>query len=311
MITTRRYAPTDELIWNNVVLQSRSGNFLHLRGYMDYHADRFVDRSLIVLQDGKPVAVFPASEHDEAIVSHGGLTYGGLISTLDLRAETTLSALAAIVAHYRGLGSRKLVYKAVPHVFHRYPAEEDLYALFRLGARLVRRDLSSVIDLGNAPKYSKGRKWSISKAKKADVTIGPGTDLVAFHGMLRERAEKFGRQVTHTIPELELLIARFTGEIRLYEVKGGDALLAGVLIFDFGTVVHTQYMGASDAGRAVGALDLLLAELIGKVYADRDYFSFGISTEQAGQTLNNGLVAHKESFGARAVMHDFYELEFG
>ena len=43
------------------------------------------------------------------------------------------------------------------------------------------------------------------------------------------------------------------------------------------------------------------------LYADRRYFSFGISTEQAGQYLNEGLIAQKEGFGARTVVHDFYE----
>jgi hypothetical protein len=308
MITVRPYVATDAPTWNEVVLHSRSGNFLHLRGYMDYHADRFMDRSLIILLAGKPVAVFPASQHDGTIVSHGGLTYGGLISTAALRAEATLSALSVIAAHYRGLRNRKLVYKAVPHIFHRYPAEEDLYALFRLGARLFRRDLSSAIELASAPRYSKGRTWSIGKARRANVTVGPGGGFAAFHSLLSERAAQSGRPVTHSVAELELLARRFPAEIALYEARSDAALLAGALIYDFGTVVHTQYLGASEAGRALGALDLLLAELIGKTYADRRYFSFGISTEQDGQFLNTGLVANKEGFGARAVTHDFYEL---
>src|SRR5215469_11621696 len=105
MITIREYVAADAPTWDEVVLHSRSGNFLHLRGYMDYHADRLVDRSLIVSLEGEPVAVFPASQHDEAVVSHGGLTYGGLISTAKLRAEATLSTLGAIAAHYRDRGN--------------------------------------------------------------------------------------------------------------------------------------------------------------------------------------------------------------
>ena len=36
---------------------------------------------------------------------------------------------------------------------------------------------------------------------------------------------------------------------------------------------------------------------------------FGISTEEGGTVLNRGLIDYKEGFGARAVVHDFYELD--
>jgi hypothetical protein len=39
-----------------------------------------------------------------------------------------------------------------------------------------------------------------------------------------------------------------------------------------------------------------------------DYLDFGISTEQGGHVLNEGLIANKERFGGRAVMYDAYEI---
>lgn len=311
MIAIRPFEAADTPIWNRIVSQSRSGNFLHLRHYMEYHADRFVDQSLIVLRKDLPVAVFPASRDGEVIVSHGGLTYGGLISTSALRAEATLAALEHITGYYRRLGYTRLLYKAIPHIFHRYPSEEDLYALFRLGGRLVRRDLSSVIDLGQMKACPGLRRRSVSNVKREAITVSRGTDLRTFHGMLGERAELLSRKLTHSAAELQLLASRFPREIVLHEARDGDGqLLAGVLIYDFGPTVHTQYIGASDAGRAMSALDVLLIELVDRTYADRRFFSFGISTEHSGLRLNEGLVAQKEYFGARAIMHDFYELVF-
>ncbi|WP_426409051.1 GNAT family N-acetyltransferase [Bradyrhizobium ganzhouense] len=310
MIEIRPFEAAYAPIWNTVVLQSRSGNLLHLRHYMEYHADRFVDQSLIVVRKGQPVAVFPASQDGEAIVSHGGLSYAGLISTPALRAEATLAALEHIATHYRQRRYTKLLYKAIPHVFHRYPTEEDLYGLFRLGARLVRRDLSSVIDIGRMAAFPSLRTRSVSNAKKKAITVGRGTDLETFHGMLSERAEQLGRMLTHSAAELRLLSTRFPQEIVLHEARDDDGrLLAGVLIYDFGPTVHTQYIGASDTGRAMSALDVLLIELIDRTYADRRFFSLGISTEHSGRFLNEGLVTQKERFGARAVTHDFYELD--
>jgi hypothetical protein len=274
---------------------------------MDYHADRFVDRSLVVERNGEPVAVFPANIEGAQVTSHGGLTYAGLITTHALRAGSTLAVFEQIGRHYRALGVERIVYKAVPHVFHAYPAEEDLYALHRLGARLKRRDMSSVIPLQEAFQFTPGRRRAVEKARKEGIRLQTGTDPAAFHAMLTEVLRKHDVVPVHSLAELRVLQARFPQQIVLHEARRGDALLAGVLAYDFGTVVHTQYLAVSEEGRRLDALSLLLAELIGGTYATRRYFSFGISTSQGGRVLNDGLVTQKEYFGARAVVHDFYE----
>ncbi|WP_428065793.1 hypothetical protein [Candidatus Avelusimicrobium facis] len=43
--------------------------------------------------------------------------------------------------------------------------------------------------------------------------------------------------------------------------------------------------------------------------ADKRWFDFGISTEQAGAVFNDGLCAQKEGFGARSVAYNFYQWE--
>ena len=274
---------------------------------MDYHADRFVDTSLVIERDGDIEAVFPANQRGNEVVSHAGLTYAGLITTSALRAESTLAVFQALGDHYRALGVERIVYKAVPHVFHRSPAEEDLYALHRLGAKLKRRDISSVVSLQDPFHFTDGRKQSISKARKAGVRVQVGGDVAEFHSLLTETLRKHHAVPTHSLQELRLLQSRFPQNIVLHEARVGEVLHAGTLVYDFGKAVHTQYMAASEAGRRSEALSFLLAELINSIYADRQYFSFGISSEEEGTQLNGGLIAQKEYFGARAVVHDFYE----
>ena len=307
MFALRPYTPADASAWDAVVERSRNGNLLHRRGYMDYHADRFVDHSLVVERDGQMVAVFPASFGDRKVSSHGGLTYAGLITTQELRAEGTLAVFEQIGDHYRSLGVERVLYKAVPHVFHAYPAEDDLYALHRLGARLVRRDTSSVIALQEPFCFSTERRRSIGKARKAGIELTAGSDPARFHALLADVLDKHGVVPTHSLQELRLLQGRFPQQIVLHEAQHQGELLAGVLAYDFGRVVHTQYLAVSEHGRRLDALSLLLAELIENVYATRKYFSFGISTEQEGRVLNGSLVAQKERFGARSIVHDFYE----
>jgi len=307
MFDVRPYRSTDAGAWDAVVTRSRNGNFLHRRGYMDYHADRFIDSSLVVERGREIVAVFPASVRDGVVTSHGGLTYGGLIATHDLRAESTLSVFEQIGRHFRGNGIGRVVYKAMPHVFRTYPSEEDLYALARVGARLARRDISSVIPLQDGAGLSETRRRAVRRARNEGVGIARNDALADYHALLGEVLKRHAAVPTHSLGELELLRSRFPQQIVLHEARREGVLMAGVLIYDFGRTVHAQYIAASEEGRRIDALSLLLAELIGGIYADRTYFSLGISTESEGTVLNSGLVAQKESFGARGIVHDFYE----
>jgi hypothetical protein len=307
MIEIKKYTANDAAEWDSIVVKSRNGTFLHYRKYMDYHSDRFQDFSLIISRLGKAVGVFPANVTSQVIHSHGGLTFGGLISMADLCANETLEVFEKIGIFYKERGINAIVIKIIPYVFHQYPCQEDLYALFRVGAKIIRRDASSVIALKEEYKYSKGRKWSINKARKADISIEKSTDPIRFHVLLTEVLRKFDATPTHSLIELSLLMFRFPNNISLYEASISGEMQAGAIIYDFGHVVHTQYLATSDIGREIGALDFLLADLIGNIYADRKYFSFGISTEQQGAVLNTGLIAQKEGFGARTIAHDFYE----
>lgn len=307
MFAVRPYIPADASAWDGLVERSRNGNMLHRRGYMDYHADRFVDRSLVVERNDEIVAVFPANLRGTQVTSHGGLTYAGLITSHALRAESTLAVFGQIGDYYRAHDVDRVIYKAVPHLFHAYPAEEDLYALHRLGARLKRRDLSSAIALQEPFQFTQGRRHAIAKARKAGIQHQVGVHPDDFHALLCEVLRRHEALPTHSLKELCLLQARFPAQIVLHEARREGVLLAGVLVYDFGHVVHTQYMAASKEGRHLDALTFLLAELIDREYADRRYVSFGVSTEQEGTVLNEGLVAQKEYFGARAVVHDFYE----
>ena len=307
MLAVRSCAKADAAAWDALIERSRNGNLLHRRDYMDYHADRFEDCSLVVERAGQMVAAFPANIAGTVVTSHGGLSYAGLIMSRTLRAQAAIEVLEMIGNHYRSRGVQRVFYKAAPHIFHACPSEEDLYALYRHGARLWRRDVSSVIALQEGFHFTQERRRSVRNARRAGVRLQTGNDPAEFHVLLSEVLARHGATPTHSLQELRLLQGRFPRQLVLHEARSGDTLLAGVLVYDFGKVVHTQYLAVSDRGREHDALSFLLAELIENVYATRRYFDFGISTEHDGRVLNGGLIEQKERFGARAVVHDFYE----
>lgn len=297
--------------WDTIVKNSKQGNFIHLVDYFTYHKDRFDDCSLIVYKKRKEVAVFPANKIGDEVHSHSGLTYAGLIYGTDLTTVDVLTIFKLIKVHYSEVGFVKLFYKCIPQVFSKYPAQEDLYALFRLSGTLYRRDVSTVISLqDDRPKLNKGKKHSVKKGIKAGLKFKESNDFESFHSLLSEVLEKFDAKPVHTLSEMLMLKTNFQDKIKLYTAcLNDDELIAGTITFDFGHIIHTQYMATGDEGRKIGALDFILYNLIENEFKDRQYLSFGCSTENNGRYLNEGLIAQKEHFGGRAVVHDFYQLE--
>ncbi|MBR6648425.1 MAG: GNAT family N-acetyltransferase, partial [Bacteroidaceae bacterium] len=64
-----------------------------------------------------------------------------------------------------------------------------------------------------------------------------------------------------------------------------------------------------DEGRRIVVLDFLYDYLIHERFKHLAYLDFGVSVEQGGHYLNNGLIAQKEGLGGRAVMYDTYAIE--
>lgn len=305
------YSDDDKTEWDAFVSKSRQGTFLFQRPYMDYHRDRFKDCSLMLRQEDKLRAMLPANISGSTLYSHQGLTYGGLLTDSRVKAVQTADIFKSINAFLRREGITHVVYKAIPWIYHRIPAEEDLYALTNIcGARLTVRELSTTIIPGRSPRMEESRRSGLRKAERAGITVGEDNDLHAFYTILDNNLEnKYHTRPVHSEAELRLLMSRFPENIRLYMARRNGQPLGGTIIYDTGQVVHTQYISATPEGKAEGALDMLLSWLFTKIYAGRPYIDFGKSTEQAGRVLNTALIFQKEGFGGRGVCYDTYEWE--
>ncbi len=327
-----QYSVNRKEMWDEFVRQSRNGTFLFERAFMDYHSQRFTDCSLMVFEGAEQsnderdsslgaerlVALFPANwvEEEATVYSHQGLTYGGLILGLDVTQVQVLAATGAIMSFLMDmLGARKVVYKPVPYIYSLVPAQEDLYALFRVGAKLTGRSVSSTVPLRSPLKM---RTLRIRQARKAldhnlyieRLTEGDARGLHEYWELLTNvLSEQHAVTPVHSEEEISLLIGRFPREIKVFLVRNAEsAVVGGCVVFVCKQVAHVQYIAAGKEGRERGALDLLFRHLITEQFKNLDYLDFGISTEQGGQKLNEGLIFQKEGFGGRAVCYDTYEI---
>lgn len=310
MITVTLYTSENAEVWNRFISASNNGTFLFDRRFMEYHADRFFDHSLIFFQDDKLIAVLPADKTDTQLRTHGGLTYGGFALPPRCSGTTVLALFDALVAYAEQAGFESILYKPVPSMYHVVPNEAERYALFRHDARLVQVDLSTAVWLPQPQKISASRRQSTNKALKAGLGVSETDNWPRFWGLLAQvLAERHGATPTHTLAEIEYLAQRFPNNIRLLEaLDEAQNIHAGAVVFDCGATVHAQYLAASPEGRDNGALNAVILDMLQTRYADRRWFDFGISTEDAGWELNSGLLRQKEMFGGSALTYEKFEI---
>lgn len=308
MVLARPWRPDDAEAWDAFNARAANGHFLFNRGFMGYHADRFQDASLMVEADGELVGLLPLNRAGDEAWSHQGLTFGGLVHD-GLGVSAAMAALEACCETLRTDGATSLVYKALPWIYARRPAEQDLYWLFRRGAVLVRRDVSAAIDYRTRGRVSSRRERGAKKAAKAGLAFGRSDDWGGYWRLLEAvLGERHGVRPVHSLEEIGMLADRFPDRIALHLATLYDQVMAGVVMFSSDQVAHAQYIAVGDAGREAGALDGLFDHLIGAYAGSHRYFDFGISTTDQGQVLNEGLMRQKEEFGASAVVHDVYRL---
>lgn len=307
----KKYTASDAQTWNNFVSQAKNATFLFQRDFMEYHQDRFTDHSLLIYKDAKLVAVLPATIDEGEVKSHQGLTYGGLVLPKKLKFNDVLGTYKALLRFLSSEGIQTLQLKQIPKIYHSLPADEMDYLLFITKAQLTRVDISSTIDLQNPLKIQSNRVEGVKKAQKHGLRIEADGNFKLFWNEILEPnlKQQHNANPVHSADEITMLAASFPKHIKQFNVFKEDTLVAGATIFETEHLAHVQYISANADKQQLGSLDFLFENLIRDRYKTKRYFDFGVSNENQGLNLNEGLLYWKECFGARSIAHQFYTIE--
>ncbi|WP_166919404.1 GNAT family N-acetyltransferase [Flavobacterium poyangense] len=309
--TVKKYDQNDAAIWNDFIAKAKNATFLFHRDFTEYHKDRFTDFSLLVFKNENLIAVLPANKEANSVHSHQGLTYGGLVYREQTKLSTVIGVFQSVLLFLNENGIQNLIFKTLPSLYHLKPAEEILYCLFLAEAKLIRRDALAVIDLSQKNSISKIRKRGFQKAISNQLTIKEEDNLESFwNEILIPNLDKRHKAIpVHSLEEISRLKQLFPNNIRQFNVYCKDKIVGGTTIFETETVAHCQYISKLEQEDNLGSLDFLFQHLIQEKFARKRFFDFGISNENQGKKLNEGLSYWKESFGAGTIIHDFYEVE--
>lgn len=307
--------------WDSFVDKSKNGTFLIRRSYMDYHKDKFKDLSLVFYSSKHHMCgVFPITVDAKNGIasSHNGLTYGGLVILPNTEYDQISEMLNKCLGFLRRNGITEFYYKPIPYIYHKYPSQEDLYWLYVNGFNLYSRSISSVIDLNNSIPFSALRLRKIKKAMESngfefsvcDASEDPQLWKSYWKLLCNVLSDRHNTCPVHTYEEISYLRLKNPHNIKLYIIfdKYKQEILAGVVAYETDLVMHCQYIASSDVGFKFNALDFLFNWMIDSAKSRFRYFDFGVSTEQNGLFLNNGLLFQKQGFGGRGICYDTYKL---
>ncbi len=312
-----RYSKEKSSEWDDFVKASRNGTFLFLRGYMDYHSDRFEDHSLMYYNDkGKLLAVLPSNERTtdgkKALFSHQGLTYGGFVLSLSAKSADVLEIFSVTKDYLKAHEFSEFHYKQIPIPYHKHPSQEDEYALWTNGTELECCKLGTAVSLKTAPKeflrmVRATKKTDRNRLLRMGYTIEIDAELEDFWPVLTGNLMKsFGVLPVHTLDEIQLLKERFPENIVCCVIRNTEGVVeAGTVLYLMDNVVHTQYISASETGKNTNALDCLLLSLLLHYREQEKYsfFDFGTSMDDDNVHLKPGLIAQKEGFGGRGIVY--------
>lgn len=311
-LTVKRYTSKYYSLWNEFVSKAKNATFLFHRDFMEYHTDRFDDYSLLIFDEKDTlISILPANKVEQALFSHQGLTYGGFILLENVKLGHVISIFKSVLNFLHQNDISKLQLKQIPPIYWDCFTSEIDYCLFITKSQLIRRDSLAVIDTSKPYRIAKSRRENIRRGAKYNLEIREELNFELFWNeiLIPNLDKKHQAKPVHTVQEITLLQKRFPKNIRHFNVYDRGKIVAGTTVFISEHVAHPQYISGNEAKNELGSLDYLYHHLMTEVFKNKKYFDLGPSNENQGKNINEGLLFWKESFGAKIVVQDFYEVE--
>jgi hypothetical protein len=300
------YKSSDAAQWDEFCATTTNSTFLHTRRYLSYHKNRYIDHSLLIYAENKLIGLFPigiSKSIDSVPISHPGISYGGIIHSGKLLGELMTEAFDLSMDYLKNLGYQKFIYKPIPHIYNRFPAQDDIYTLVVRGAQLTRCDLSSTINIANRRKIAP-KRINTQVSTNSEYSLQSGFDKIdKFWDLLKNNLnEKYKTSPTHSLEEIIHLKELFPENIELITISNSSGCIGGLVLYLSEQVCHVQYMAANSLGREKSAMDVLVEKAISIAIGKGIYFfDFGHSNENYGKSINSGLYKFKSKFGGGGV----------
>ena len=313
------YSPDlDKRLDHFVECESVNGTFLQTRRFLNYHpAGRFTDASFALEKSGTIVAYFPGVAKEQTFVSHAGTTFGGPIIAKSFYSGSRLLEILKEADQYLTSRFKNIRFKITPAIFAEESPDLLEYMLEHMGYTR-HTELSSYCTLHSGvdplENCDKECRRIFKKSEIEGIRFGnleKTEDFETFYHFLEISKSKHNVHPVHTLQELyDLKDNRIPDHIRFRGIWDGNTLVAAMMLFLFeGTkTIHGQYIAPNPDYEKFQPTTALYVRVMREA-AQEGYkqISWGISTEDGGNYLNESLLRFKESLGAKACVNVRYE----
>lgn len=271
------------------------------RDFMEYHQDRFQDHSILGYYKDELAVIIPAHRVERKIISHGGLSYGGIYFREDLKFLHQKEALVELENYLRSNNIETIDIKLDPYaeLSQRNNVASENWLLQNPHESSVQ---VNQLLIKNSLKLNERKRRNINKAQKLNVQLEKSNDYKCYWNSLLvpTLTERHAATPVHTVEEISKLADLFKSNISLWLAKSTDGqIIAGAVTFNHGSVLHFQYFASSKQGRDSGALDFLVVKIC--EFETSPYISLGTSTEKSA--INENLFQWKTEFGSFPLSH--------
>lgn len=312
-------ATTKHRVDDFILNEMSTGEFINTAKFLAYHPkDRFIDDSIIITDEhtGEIKCVMMAgsfADNREKLISHPGTTFAGPIFHAKQGIEEIEQLLDILLVYYEKKYSQ-LEWKLQPSAYASQPIEDVLYLLLRKGFGFHFTALANVINISRIVTEEEIFKlYDSRKRNQVRKIIRDSHYTFKQQGSFEESIwrnmndnlkARHAALATHNYDEITQLMNWFPENIVPYIVfKNDEEYAAFALVFKFKNVFHTQYLDMNYDLRRDHPNAYMNHELIKTAISEGfTLFSFGASTEQGGEYLNQGLYRFKKQFGDGRIL---------
>jgi hypothetical protein len=308
--TVKRYCSDDFALWNDFVSQSSNAPFLFDRKFMEYHADRFEDYSLLIFEDTTLQAILPANSVGKQLYSHQGLTYGGFVFTDEITVDNISKIIFETLVFLKKESFELLQINEILPFYApgHFSIVRDCLQMQQ--AKIVGNKTDLAIDFKANYSISKIKLRHYRKMQSHNLVVKKESDFKDFWQKVLEPllAQKYQTKPIHSLSEISLLQSRFPSNIEQYNLYHEEEILAGITIFKTEKVIKSQYCATTEAGKKFRALDYLYLYLT-ELHQDKyDFFDMGTVNDNSELGYNEGLLNQKKELGCSVYFQNIFQI---